>query len=55
MIPLEPLFCPCCTPAVLQALAQADLAQVSRQFFMLGSGALSGAIQKSQPSYPESP
>lgn len=57
MIPLEPLFCPCCTPAMLHALAQADLTQMSRQFLMLGSGALTDVIQRSQPHspYPKSP
>jgi hypothetical protein len=48
MFPLEPLFCPCCTPAILQTLAQSDLTRVPQQILWLGTGALSVVIGRSQ-------
>jgi hypothetical protein len=47
MIPLEPLFCPCCTPAILHTLAQTNLTQVPQQILLLGSGALSAVLKSS--------
>ncbi|NJM88432.1 MAG: hypothetical protein HC847_15960 [Hydrococcus sp. RU_2_2] len=37
MFPLESLFYPCCTPAVLHALSQSG-------FLLLGAGSLSAAV-----------
>jgi hypothetical protein len=51
MIPsLEPLFCPCCTPAVLHALSQYGFQALPLS--LLGTGALSAALgldKKSEP------
>jgi hypothetical protein len=43
MFPLESLFCPCCTPAVLHALSQSG-------FLLLGAGSLSAAVGLSKSS-----
>jgi hypothetical protein len=48
MIPLEPLFCPCCTPVLLHTLAQSELSQMPQQLFLLGKGALTRAVQRPQ-------
>ena len=40
MIPLEPILCPCCTPALLHSLAQSNPAMLPRQLMLLGTGAL---------------
>ena len=48
MFLLEPLFCPCCTPAVLHTLAQTDLTRLSQQMLWLGTGSLSLAIKQDQ-------
>lgn len=44
MFPLESLFCPCCTPAVLHALSQSSVRVFSQSFMLLGAGSLSAAI-----------
>gem|GEM_PF-6338814 len=41
---LEPFFCPCCTPALLHTLAQANLATMPRQVLWLGTEAISQAM-----------
>ena len=48
MFPLEPFFCPCCTPAILQTLAQSDLTRIPQQMLGLRRGALSAAITRHQ-------
>jgi hypothetical protein len=48
MFPLESLFCPCCTPAILHTLAQSDLTRMPQQMFWLGTGALSAVIKRHQ-------
>jgi len=40
----EPLLCPCCTPALLYALAQSGVRGWSQPLLMVGSGALEAAI-----------
>jgi hypothetical protein len=50
MFPLEPLFCPCCTPAILHTLAYSDLACIPQQMLLLGTGALSTFIRQYQQS-----
>lgn len=49
MFSIEPLFCPCCTPAILHTLAQSDLTRVPQQMLWLGTGALSAVIKRHQP------
>jgi hypothetical protein len=44
MLPLDALFCPCCTPALLHSLAQSHPAMMSRQMLLLGTGALTAAL-----------
>jgi hypothetical protein len=44
MLPLDTLFCPCCTPALLHSLAQSHPAMMSRQMLLLGTGALTTAL-----------
>jgi len=46
MMFLEPLLCPCCTPAILHSLSQASPAMLTRQLMQLGSGALTAAIAR---------
>lgn len=48
MFPLESLFCPCCTPAMLHTLAQSDLTRIPQQMLWLGTGAVSAAIRRHQ-------
>ncbi len=48
MFPLEPLFCPCCTPAILHTLAQSDLTRIPQQILWLGKGSVSQAIGRHQ-------
>ncbi|NJL54121.1 hypothetical protein HC928_02395 [bacterium] len=43
-MPLEPLFCPCCTPALLHSLAQSNPALLPRQLMLLGTGALAAVM-----------
>jgi hypothetical protein len=45
MFPIESLFCPCCTPAILHTLAQSDLTQ---QILQLGTRSVSAAIRRNQ-------
>ncbi|QLE49213.1 hypothetical protein FD724_14665 [Nostoc sp. C057] len=45
MLPLEPLFCPCCTPAILHLLTQSDLTQ---RLLQLKTGSVSAPIRKNQ-------
>jgi len=42
--PLEPLFCPCCTPALLHALAQYGVHTFSQPLNLLGTGSLIAAV-----------
>ncbi|NJL54119.1 hypothetical protein HC928_02385 [bacterium] len=44
MVPLEPLFCPCCTPALLHSLAQSNPAMLPKQLLLLGTGALTAVL-----------
>jgi hypothetical protein len=59
MLPLETLFCPCCTPALLHSLAQSHQAMMSRQMLLLGTGALTAALTETvlkpmnKPDVPE--
>ncbi|MGH2416439.1 MAG: hypothetical protein ACRDEA_22655 [Microcystaceae cyanobacterium] len=54
MIPsLEPLFCPCCTPALLHALSQYGFQTLSGPLNLLGTGALAAAVGLDQK--PQSP
>jgi hypothetical protein len=48
MFSLEPLFCPCCTPAILHTLAQSDLTRIPQQILWLGTGALSAVVKRPQ-------
>ncbi len=48
MVPLEPLFCPCCTPALLHSLAQSNPAMLPRQLMLLGSGALTSLMAQKE-------
>lgn len=48
MVPLDALFCPCCTPALLHSLAHSQPAMVSRQLMLLGTGALTVAIAQTE-------
>ncbi|GET43408.1 hypothetical protein [Microseira wollei] len=48
MFPLEPLFCPCCTPAILHTLAQSDLTRIPQQILWLGKGSVFQAIGRHQ-------
>jgi len=41
---LEPLFCPCCTPALLHALAQYGVYTFSQPLNLLGTGSLIAAV-----------
>jgi hypothetical protein len=45
LLPLEPLFCPCCTPALLHALAQSGYYSLTQPLNLLGSGALLQALK----------
>lgn len=45
MFPLEPLFCPCCTPAILHLLTQSELTQ---HILQLRTGSVSAAIRRNQ-------
>jgi hypothetical protein len=40
MLPIEGLFCPCCTPTILHTIAQSGTPWLSRQHLVLGTGAL---------------
>jgi hypothetical protein len=40
----EPLFCPCCAPAIAAALVPANLPHLSQQMLFLGKGAFSAAL-----------
>jgi len=40
MVPMEGLFCPCCTSAILRTIAQSETPWLSRQHLVLGTGAL---------------
>jgi hypothetical protein len=58
MVPMEGLFCPCCTSAILHTIAQSGTLWLSRQHLMLGTGSLIAAIgnvKKIPPSLSESP
>jgi hypothetical protein len=55
MFPLESLFCPCCTPAVLHALSQSGVQVFSQSFLLLGAGSLSAAIGLSRGEPPFAP
>lgn len=44
MVPLETLFCHCCTPALLHSLAQSHPAMMSRQMLLLGTGVLTATL-----------
>ncbi|MDY7022391.1 MAG: hypothetical protein SWJ54_13710 [Cyanobacteriota bacterium] len=46
---LEPLLCPCCTPAILHSLAHSNPAMLPRQLMLLGTGALTAAIAQKWP------
>jgi hypothetical protein len=48
MIPLEALFCACCTPALLHSLVQSHPAMLSRQMLLLGTGALTALIAQKE-------
>lgn len=50
MFPLESLFCPCCTPAILHTLTQSELTRIPQQMLLLGTGALSAVIRQHQQS-----
>lgn len=53
MIPsLEPLFCPCCTPALLHTLFQSGVATLAHPLKLLGTGALAAAVGLEQASQP---
>lgn len=57
MPPIEGLFCPCCTPAILHTIAQSGTHWLSRQHLTLGTGTLIAAlgdVKKTHPSSPES-
>ncbi|HIK44874.1 MAG TPA: hypothetical protein IGR64_08285 [Leptolyngbyaceae cyanobacterium M65_K2018_010] len=54
MAMFEPLFCPCCTPALVHAVAQANLTSLSRQMLWLGTGAMAQALGR-QVSPPIAP
>lgn len=45
--PLEPLFCPCCTPALLHALAQSGYQSFTQPLNLLGTGAFSQVLKLS--------
>ncbi|WP_009631494.1 hypothetical protein [Synechocystis sp. PCC 7509] len=47
MFSLEPLICPCCTPALLHTLAQLDL-NLPQQILWLGTGAMSAVAKQYQ-------
>ncbi|MBD6619792.1 hypothetical protein FNW02_29285 [Komarekiella sp. 'clone 1'] len=51
MLPLEPLFCPCCTPAILHLLTQSELAQ---HILQLRTGSVAAAIKKNQKQQQQS-
>jgi hypothetical protein len=44
MVPMEGLFCPCCTSAILHTIAQSGTPWLSRSHLMLGTGSLIAAI-----------
>ncbi len=48
MISLEPLFCPCCTGAMLHTLSQHGML-LSQSFLELGRGALITRLGQSEP------
>lgn len=57
MVPMEGLFCPCCTSAILHTIAQSGTPWLSRQHLVLGTGALIAALEnvkKIPPSLSES-
>lgn len=54
MVPIESLFCPCCTPALLHSLAQSNPEMLSRQLMLLGTGALMAAIAHRKPKLTQS-
>uniref|UniRef100_A0A832GYW5 Uncharacterized protein n=1 Tax=Oscillatoriales cyanobacterium SpSt-402 TaxID=2282168 RepID=A0A832GYW5_9CYAN len=44
-LPLEPLFCPCCTPAILYALTQSGYYSLTQPLNLLGTGAFSHVLK----------
>ena len=50
MVPLESLFCHCCTPAILHGLAQSNPAMLPRQLMLLGTGALTAVMTRTLSS-----
>lgn len=48
---LEPLICPCCTPAILHAFSQYGFQMIVQPFSLLGTGALSAAVGLDKKTY----
>jgi len=44
MVPMEGLFCPCCTSAILHRITQSGIPWLSHQNLVLGTGALIATI-----------
>lgn len=56
MLPsLEPLFCPCCTPALLHAVSQYGAQAFSQPLLFLGSGSLLSAMGVNPTPPPTNP
>jgi hypothetical protein len=51
MLPLEQLFCPCCTPAILHLLTQSELTQ---HILQLRTGSVAAAIRRNQKQQQQS-
>ncbi|NJK47168.1 hypothetical protein HC931_02210 [Candidatus Gracilibacteria bacterium] len=48
MFVIEPLLCPCCTPAILHALSQSNLTCMPQQMLGLGTRAMSAIVKRQQ-------
>ncbi|MBW4621427.1 MAG: hypothetical protein KME17_18965 [Cyanosarcina radialis HA8281-LM2] len=53
--PLEPLFCPCCTPAILHAISQYGSQVLAQPLLLLGSGSLLSAVGVNPTPPPTNP
>jgi hypothetical protein len=53
MLPsFEPLFCPCCTPALLHTLSQYGVTILTHPLKLLGTGALAAAVGLEKAAQP---
>lgn len=53
--PLEPFFCPCCTPAMLHTLTQSGLSPLSHPLNLLGTKAIALVLRLDQRTQAQPP